>query len=112
VVGQPRPLVPSAELAVYRLIQESLTNVLKHARQPTRATVTIRYLDTGLRIEIDNDDLPEAYEMSSAEPTGHGITGMRERAAVFNGSVEAARRPDGGWRVVGQLQLAGAEVAP
>jgi signal transduction histidine kinase len=48
--------------------------------------------------------------MLPAEQIGHGIAGMRERAAVFNGSVEAARRPDGGWRVVGQL--AGAEVAP
>ncbi|MDX6228727.1 MAG: hypothetical protein QOI76_2117 [Frankiales bacterium] len=111
VVGQPRPLVPSAQLAVYRLIQESLTNVLKHARHATRATVVLRYLDTGVRVEIDNDDLPDAFDESSAWQTGQGIAGMRERAAVFNGSVEAARRPDGGWRVVGQLQLAGAEVS-
>jgi signal transduction histidine kinase len=111
VVGQPRPLVPSAQLAVYRLIQESLTNVLKHARYATRATVTLRYLDTGVQVQIDNDDRPEPQDPATGQ-IGQGIAGMRERAAVFHGSVEAARRPDGGWRVVGQLQLAGAEVAP
>jgi signal transduction histidine kinase len=110
VVGQPQDLVPSAQLAVYRLVQESLTNVLKHARHATRATVILRYLDSGVQLEIDNDDRPDPDNQSGAPSAGHGIAGMRERAAVFNGDVEAARRPDGGWRVVSRLQLAGAEV--
>jgi signal transduction histidine kinase len=64
-----------------------------------------------VQVQIDNDDRPEPQDPATGQ-IGQGIAGMRERAAVFHGSVEAARRPDGGWRVVGQLQLAGAEVAP
>jgi signal transduction histidine kinase len=118
VVGQPLALLPAAQLAVYRMVQEALTNVLKHAYSPTRATVTLRYGPDRIDVEVENDDEPRPVgRRSGAGPNpitadgglrqhlGLGLAGMRARAAVFDGTVEAARGVEGGWRVVSHLRL-------
>jgi signal transduction histidine kinase len=114
IVGEAVPLPPGTQLTVYRMVQEALTNVLKHARAATLVTVTLRYGEQALDIEIENDDAapdgaqrPPGPEPGTLPPPGHGLAGMRERAAVFAGSVSAGRRDDGGWRVTSHLRLDG-----
>jgi signal transduction histidine kinase len=105
--GPPPELAPGAQLTIYRMVQEALTNVLKHAPGATRATVTLRYRATGVDIEIENDDRAvqvPAVPTESRSP-GRGLTGMRQRAAAFGGKIEAGRRPTGGWRVSTHLEL-------
>lgn len=111
VTGQQPKLAPGAQLAIYRMIQEALTNVLKHAPAATHATVTLCYRSGGIDIEVENDDGPAPLHRPGAAvpapPTmaGRGLAGMRERAAVFGGTVKYGRRDDGGWRVVSHLTL-------
>jgi signal transduction histidine kinase len=96
VSGTPFPISPTAQLAVYRVVQESLTNVLKHAKDPTRAQVTLSYAEPSILLYVSDDGRGEP---PAATGTGHGLTGMRERASVFGGHVDAGRRPHGGWQV-------------
>jgi signal transduction histidine kinase len=104
VDGQPRPLTPGAQLAVYRIVQESLTNVRKHAPAATAVTVRLRYCPGGIEVDITDNGRP------AGQPPviGHGITGMRERAAAYHGTVEAGPA-EGGWRVHARLSAAGGE---
>jgi signal transduction histidine kinase len=95
IAGEPFPLPPSAQLAVYRIITEALTNTLKHAAGST-ATVSLEYRDCELELEVSDNG---AGRGRPGVTGGHGITGMRERAAVFGGEVSAGPRPGGGWRV-------------
>ena len=101
VTGQPRPLSSGAQLSVYRIIQESLTNARKHARGAA-ARVTLRYLEDGIEAEISNDG-PPGRHAPPGDGGGHGITGMRERAAAYGGAVTAGPRPEGGWLVRARL---------
>jgi signal transduction histidine kinase len=106
VTGAPRPLSSGAQLAVYRIVQESLTNARKHAPEAAGATVTLQYLDHEIDIEIGNDGPVSGEPPDSREPGGgggHGITGMRERAAAYGGSVTAGPRAGGGWLVRARL---------
>ena len=108
VVGRSQPLPPGAQLTIYRMVQEALTNVLKHAPAATRTSVLLRYLDDAIELEVENDDPGPRGPASGPEVVrslGSGLTGMRERAAVFGGTVEAAPRRGGGWRVASQLHL-------
>jgi len=106
VSGEPPPLAPGMQLAVYRIIQEALTNVLKHSPSATRATVTLRYLPGIINLEVQNDARSAPRSRPTAPTTaGRGLTGMRERAAVFGGTVEFGRRDDGGWRVASHLLI-------
>jgi len=103
VSGRPFPVSPSAQLALYRIIQEALTNTLKHA-DATSAHVRLQYRDWEVDLEVTDDGRPGGIAASAspgAGPTaaGHGLAGMRERAAVFGGEVTAGPRPEGGWRV-------------
>jgi signal transduction histidine kinase len=99
VDGEPRPLSPSIELSVYRIVQEALTNVVKHARDPGGAEVVVRYGDDGsLEVEITDDGRGAA-----ARGTGHGLTGMRERVGIFGGEFRAGPGPEGGFRVAARL---------
>jgi signal transduction histidine kinase len=94
VVGKPPELPASAQLTIYRLIQEALTNVVRHAGPGASASVTLRWSNHLLDLEIVDDG------HASGEPVpGHGLTGMRERAALFGGHLTAGPRVDGGWRV-------------
>jgi signal transduction histidine kinase len=110
VSGQPFPLPPSAQLALYRMIQEALTNTLKHATA-TSAQVCLTYRATEVELEITDDGHPGDAAASGTAghgitgTAGHGITGMRERAAVFGGDVSTGPRPGGGWRVHTTLRI-------
>jgi signal transduction histidine kinase len=99
VQGQARQLTAGVQLAVYRIVQESLTNIRKHAQQPAGATVRLRYCGEGIEVEITDDGRPAHREPGS----GHGIAGMAERAAAYDGTLEAGPGPAGGWRVHARL---------
>lgn len=97
-VGPARPLPPGVDLTVYRIVQEAVTNTLKHAGRPARAEIELRYLPHTLEIEVVDDGTPvPAGSMSTA--SGHGLIGMAERVSVFGGSFRAAPRPEGGFGV-------------
>jgi signal transduction histidine kinase len=101
VTGQRFPLSPTAELTVYRVAQEALTNVLKHATTPSEAQIRLTYAAPVVTLEITDDG---AGPMSTADTgTGHGLSGMRERVAVLDGDVEAGPQPGGGWRVATRI---------
>ncbi len=104
VEGEPRPLAPGVDVSAYRIIQESLTNTLKHAGRGAGATVRMRYGPETLRIEVADDGVGGG---SSSGPNGggHGIVGMRERVAVADGTFEAGPLPGGGFRVVAELPV-------
>jgi signal transduction histidine kinase len=99
VEGEVIELPPGVDLSAYRIVQEALTNALKHAG-PARAHVSIRYAQGALQLEITDDGrrLPDASG-------GHGLTGMRERVAVFGGRLESGRRPEGGYALRAMLPL-------
>jgi signal transduction histidine kinase len=97
--GQPQPLAPGVDLAVYRIVQEALTNTLKHAG-PAHARVTIRYAVADLELEIADDG---AAAGGPADRTGHGLIGMRERVALHHGSLTTGALPGGGYAVTARL---------
>ncbi|GII23692.1 sensor histidine kinase [Planosporangium mesophilum] len=107
VTGEPFSLPSSAQLVVYRLVQEALTNVLKHA-DATGAEVCLNYCP-GHVLQVEVTDNGRGASGTPA-PGGHGLAGMRERAAVFGGTVDAGTRAGGGWRVSTRLHLQGADV--
>jgi signal transduction histidine kinase len=102
VTGSERSLPAAVDLTAYRVVQESLTNVLRHARA-TNASIRIRYAPAAVEIEVV-DDGGGAGELS---PTGHGITGMKERAAALGGRLETGPGPAGGFRVLVRLPTGG-----
>jgi signal transduction histidine kinase len=110
--GPTFPLPPSAQLAVYRMAQEALTNTLKHA-PGAAAQVKLRYRPGGVELEVIDDGPPVVPDGRTGRTgkSGHGIAGMRERAAVFGGDVSAGPRPGGGWRVHTVLHLGPAGTA-
>jgi signal transduction histidine kinase len=101
VVGEPVQLPPGAELSAYRVVQEGLTNALKHARA-TQVSVRIRYRGDDVEIEIEDDGIGGG---ASADGGGHGLLGMRERVALYGGDLEGGRRPEGGWLLRARLPL-------
>jgi signal transduction histidine kinase len=103
LTGAPWPLPTAVDLAAYRIVQESLTNVMKHAG-PATATVSLSYDDAALRIEVTDTGIGSAAWPLTAGP-GHGLIGMRERAASVGGSLEAGPRPEGGYRVAAVLPV-------
>ncbi|RPE35133.1 sensor histidine kinase [Kitasatospora cineracea] len=106
VHGEVRPLPPALGLAVFRIVQEALTNTRKHAG-PTRATVRLTYGPDLLTVHVrDHGPGPgPGFARSSAEPSGHGLIGMRERAALHGGTLTATPHPDGGFAVHAELPL-------
>jgi signal transduction histidine kinase len=103
VEGEPRPLPQSVDLSAYRIVQEALTNVVKHAGRAD-ATVTLGYRADGLELTIVDAGSPAARtNVRGASNGGHGIVGMRERAAVFGGTLTAGPRGDRGFEVRGML---------
>jgi signal transduction histidine kinase len=103
VAGKAPPLPAAVQLAAYRIIQESLTNVARHAG-PARVTVRVSYDDADVRVEIDDDGTAPSNG-AAAIGTGSGITGMRERAAALGGDLSAGFRHGGGFRVSARLPL-------
>jgi len=107
VSGTPRALPPGMDLAAYRVIQEALTNVIKHAGQSS-PTVTLDYTDDALVVEVtDNGALDNVGARHHGGPSvltampggGHGLLGLRERMSLYGGELDAGSRPEGGWRV-------------
>jgi signal transduction histidine kinase len=94
IAGAVRPLGPALELNAYRVVQEGLTNALKHAPH-SRITITITYRADDLLVEVSNDGGATGHGPGS----GFGLAGLRERVAVFGGRIEAGRRPTDGWAV-------------
>jgi signal transduction histidine kinase len=103
VIGTPPPLPAAVELAAYRIIQESLTNVVRHAGR-VRVTVRVTYEDANVHVQID-DGGTAPPDVPAAIGTGSGIAGMRERAAALGGYLSAGFRPGGGFRVSARLPL-------
>ncbi|WP_328808862.1 sensor histidine kinase [Nonomuraea montanisoli] len=108
--GEPRPLPAAVDRSAFRIIQESVTNVLRHAGAD-HCRVVIDHGEEDLRIEVVDDG--PATARSAARPAvvregggGHGITGMRERVALLDGDFDAGPRPGGGFRVTARLPLA------
>ena len=95
VEGDRRELPVGIELSAYRIVQEALTNALKHARD-ARTSVRVSYGPDSLELEIVDDGAPAAQPV---ERGGHGLVGMRERVALYGGSIEAGSRPTGGFAV-------------
>jgi len=96
VEGVPRPLAPGVDLTAYRVVQEALTNALKHAGG-AHAHVRLRYGDRAIDLEVEDDGRGPTADGSVT--VGHGLLGMRERVAVFGGSLEAGERRGGGFVV-------------
>jgi signal transduction histidine kinase len=106
VEGTPSPLPAGVDLSAYRIVQEALTNVVKHAG-PARAQVMICYRDHEVTVEVTDDGRGVTAPTSDGRArVGHGLIGMRERVAVFGGDLEAGPRPGGGFRVAARLPLA------
>ncbi len=101
--GAPWPLPAGVDLAAYRIIQESLTNAIRHAG-PARATISLCYGDSALRIEVADTGRglgPAAQSRVQSDGAGHGLVGMQERAAAVGGTLRAGPEPGaatGWWR--------------
>jgi signal transduction histidine kinase len=102
VRGEPRPLPASVDLAVYRILQEALTNVARHA-QPATATVRLTFADDDVTLEVEDDGAGNG----ATPAAGNGIAGMRERVAALGGDFSAGPRGDSGFRVAARLPLGG-----
>ena len=101
VEGAGRPLPPGVDLSAYRIVQEALTNAVKHAG-PARASVVLRYGEQDLEVEVVDD----GRGPRNGAPAGHGLAGMRERTALLGGELDAGRGPAGGFAVRARLPLA------
>jgi signal transduction histidine kinase len=101
VAGRPFAVPRGAQLAVFRIVQEALTNTLKHAGADVTAAVSLRYDPDGVEVDVFDDGRPSG----PVSPFGHGLIGMRERTAVYGGTVEAGPAVGGGWRVHARVPL-------
>ncbi|MGW0881901.1 sensor histidine kinase [Streptomyces sp. NPDC002671] len=111
ISGEPRPLPQGIDVTAYRIIQEALTNALRHG-DGSKAEVTVRYADHALRVEVLNTGAsvltgtaPVAAPKPSAQGAGRGLLGLRERVAVYGGDLDARRRLGGGYRVRARIPL-------
>jgi signal transduction histidine kinase len=102
VAGAPASLPPGIDLSAYRIVQEALTNALKHAA-PATARVVLRYERDALEVQVIDTG---GNRPPGGNGVGHGLLGMRERAELFGGQLDASRRSDGGFAVRARLPLA------
>jgi signal transduction histidine kinase len=100
IEGKPVQLPPGVDLTAYRLVQEALTNTMKHARASS-AEVVVRYGDGDVELTISDDGVGGA----DGDSGGHGLVGMRERVSVYGGELEAGPRADGGFRLRARLPI-------
>ncbi|HEU5390710.1 MAG TPA: histidine kinase [Streptosporangiaceae bacterium] len=109
VSGDPRPVPAGEALAVYRVVQESLTNVRKHAGPGATAVVSLDYGEDGLLIRVTDDGAGASAVPGLGHPaagSGHGLAGMRERVELYDGTARSGPRPGGGYEVVARLPVA------
>lgn len=114
ISGEPRTLPGGIDVTAYRIIQEALTNALKHGNT-AKAEVTVRYADRYLRVEVLNrgpsvltaggSASPSGPAADRADGAGRGLLGLRERVAVYGGDMDARRRLGGGYRVRARIPL-------
>jgi len=102
IEGDPLPLSAGVDLTAYRLVQEGLTNALKHARAE-RAQVLVRYDDANIEVTVSDDGVGAGG--GDGDGGGHGLVGVRERVAVYGGDLEAGPRPEGGFRLRAKLPV-------
>ena len=102
VDGQPIPLSQAIELSAYRIVQEGLTNALKHAHA-THADVTMSYRPDALHIEVHDD----GSGVTSTNGSGHGLIGVRERVKIYGGEMSAGPATGGGFILSTRLPLGG-----
>ncbi|HEU5160438.1 MAG TPA: sensor histidine kinase [Streptosporangiaceae bacterium] len=106
IEGEPRTLSPGVDLAVYRLVQEALTNTLKHAGPQARAWVRIHYAGQGVNVEIEDDGRGAAAGLpGNGDSAGHGLVGMRERVSLYGGELRIGPRSGGGFEVRARFPL-------
>jgi signal transduction histidine kinase len=106
ISGEPRPLPSGVDLTAYRIVQEALTNALKHG-DGRQADVVVRYQDNYLRVEVLNTgpSVLSGAPVSTADGHGRGLLGLRERVAVLGGDLDARRRLGGGFRVRAKIPI-------
>jgi len=107
ISGTQRPLPPGLDLAAYRIVQEALTNVIKHAG-PAHTDVHVEYRPRELRITVADDGRPADADPARGQSPGHGgrgLIGLRERIAIYRGELDAGPRPGGGWQVRARIPL-------
>lgn len=104
VCGTAFDPTPTAQTAVYRIVQEAVTNTVKHATA-SRVDVELRYAEPSVQVVITDDGIGGGRPGRVPVNTGHGLVGMRERAALFGGAVLAGPGPGGGWRVTAVLPV-------
>jgi signal transduction histidine kinase len=104
MLGQPSGLPTGMELAMYRIVQEALTNTLKHAGPGATSTVRIRYGRDSVEVDV-TDDGRALDPLTGPDPTGQGLVGMRERAAMYGGTVDAAPGSNGGFAVTARFPI-------
>ncbi|MFB6720603.1 sensor histidine kinase [Kribbella sp. NPDC056345] len=108
ISGEPRPLPTGADVTAYRIIQEALTNALKHG-DGVKAEVSVRYSDHALRVEVLNTGPSVLRGGARTSPgssgDGRGLLGLKQRVAVYGGELDARRRLGGGFRVRAKLPL-------
>ncbi|MFF0576769.1 sensor histidine kinase [Streptosporangium saharense] len=105
VEGVPGALPPGVDLAAYRLVQEALTNSLRHAGPLARAWVTVRHEHGQLAVQVEDDGRGTNGESGAGEGSGHGLVGIRERVALYGGVLRIGPRPEGGFEVNARFPL-------
>jgi signal transduction histidine kinase len=105
IEGEPIPLPAGIDLTAYRLVQEGLTNAIKHAAART-AAVRVRYGAGHVEIEVSDDGGGTGGAASISSDGGHGLVGMRERVSIFGGEFESGSRPGGGFRLRARIPVA------
>jgi signal transduction histidine kinase len=106
--GDLTAVPPGVSLAAYRIVQEALTNVVRHVG-PTRVQLTVTVDGDLVRLEVTDSGAGRMAAADVPAGTGHGTVGMRERALLYGGELSIGPAPDGGWRVAGWLPLAAAQ---
>ncbi|WP_232668754.1 sensor histidine kinase [Pseudonocardia sp. TRM90224] len=101
--GEPVARAPGADLTIFRIVQEALTNTLKHAGPGARVNVVVRHTEGGVEVEVVDDGLPFGAVAMPAATGGHGLAGLTERALAYGGQVDAGPHRNGGWRVRAHL---------
>jgi signal transduction histidine kinase len=99
VEGTPTPLPAGLDVAAYRVVQEAVTNVAKHAGAGTLTTVRVRYAGSAVEIEVVDEGPSNPQQPVVLPSGGHGLVGLRERVTLYGGTFEAGHRPGGGYRV-------------
>ena len=110
VEGEARSLPPALDLVSFRIVQEALTNAIKHAG-PARALVRVTFMTDCLRLEIVDTGRGPVRRRDPGDAVGHGLVGMRERLSLYGGELRAGRRSGGGYEVLASIPLAGIPLA-